>query len=179
MAFYLSPATASDIPNLVEVALAAFENDPILSFAKQDCALSDLHDRDVGTYHLAFSDNDEHQHFTKITDAATGKLVSFCRWRSPAPAATSAPSAMKRPVEIAVSGLNSALWSKFRGDLIAKRKIYFGSAKQYFIHVLVTHPLYQRRGLVTRPLYFGLLARLTSTTPVLRFYGCTDGYEAA
>ncbi|KAF2147911.1 hypothetical protein K461DRAFT_298029 [Myriangium duriaei CBS 260.36] len=149
MAFHLSLAL-SDIPDLVDVALAAFENDPILSFAKQDCTWSDLRNRDLSTCHLAFSEQDKHQDSTKVTDAATGKLVSFCRWRSPAPEAGLAPSAVKRPNEAAVKGLNAELWSRFGGDLIAKRKIHYDSATDCFFHILVTHPSYQRRGLATR-----------------------------
>jgi hypothetical protein len=54
MAFELAPALLSDIPEIVEVAIAAFESDPILGLMRQSCSVSDITDYNIQVYRGAF-----------------------------------------------------------------------------------------------------------------------------
>lgn len=68
--FQISPASRSDIPELVKVALAAFKNDPIFLLMKQHCAPAEIQASDVQSYDRTFSDPGVR--FFKAVDSETG-----------------------------------------------------------------------------------------------------------
>lgn len=148
MAFDLSPAVESDMSDLVQILIEAFQEHTIIALMKQDCAPSDLHQRDLENYRYYFSAH----HFTKITEVETGKTVAFCRWLSPASAATPPPTNAKKP-EDSCRGLNLELYRKLRGDLTSYRAKHWDNTKDYCIHTVAIHPSYQRKGLASRLLH--------------------------
>lgn len=54
MPFEVAPASLSDIPEIVEVAIAGFASEPLFSQMKQDCLTSDLVECLIPAYSRAF-----------------------------------------------------------------------------------------------------------------------------
>jgi hypothetical protein len=68
--FELSPASLSDIPEIVNLSLAAFKPSPIFRLMKQHCLPAEIQARDVQSYTRTFSDPG--MRYFKIVDTETG-----------------------------------------------------------------------------------------------------------
>jgi hypothetical protein len=68
--FELSPASQSDIPELVAISLAAFKTNPIFRLMKQNCLPTEIQASDVQSYTRTFSDPGVR--YFKIVDTETG-----------------------------------------------------------------------------------------------------------
>ena len=70
MAFKLAPVGLSDIPDIVSVALAAFQNDPIFSLMKQLCSPPDVTEYNIRSFTKAY--DTPGVYFFKIVDVENG-----------------------------------------------------------------------------------------------------------
>lgn len=73
MTFELAPAVLSDIPEIVDVAIAAFETDPIFGQMKVDCSLADVRTCNIEVYERGFQEPGVR--FFKIVDNDTGSAT--------------------------------------------------------------------------------------------------------
>lgn len=73
MTFELAPAVLSDIPETVDIAIAAFETDPIFGQMKLNCSLADVRTCDIKLYERGFQEPGVR--FFKIVDNNTGSAT--------------------------------------------------------------------------------------------------------
>lgn len=150
MPFQVLPAQPSDIPEIVVIHNAAFDEDPIIGrlMCDVDPGLKDEYYRQY--YEKTFTN----AHLTgsvmhKAIDTESGKVVAFAKWvypytLSPSQAAEKAKLDLSRSYPV---GTNVPLYENFFEQLDAKRKIYTNEEKDYFLHILIVSPPHQRRGL--------------------------------
>ncbi|KAI4218912.1 MAG: hypothetical protein L6R36_008677 [Xanthoria steineri] len=161
MPFRVLPAEPSDIPDIVTVHQASWVDDPIIGRLMPDVEPKVKYDHDVNYY----KDKFEHKALTgtvmhKVVETETGKLVAFAKWKYPY-SLTPEQQAEKEKLNLGRNyppGTNEKLCAQFFHPLDTLRKKYIDEEKDYFLHLLVVLPPYQRRGLGTLLIREGLTA---------------------
>ncbi|KAI4152622.1 MAG: hypothetical protein L6R39_001757 [Caloplaca ligustica] len=150
MAFQLLPSEPSDVPEIADIHHEAFKDDPILGQLMRDVPLDRKHDYDRKFFEKAFAQAPfMGSVFHKVVDTDTGKIVAYARWKYPY-TLTPAQAAEKAQLDLSRSypeGTNVELYEEFFRQLDAKRKKFCDDEKDYFLHILIVAPGYQRRGL--------------------------------
>ncbi|KAL8681927.1 MAG: hypothetical protein Q9186_002013 [Xanthomendoza sp. 1 TL-2023] len=161
MPFQLLPAEVSDIPDMVAVHQSSWGNDPIIGRLMPDVEPKAKWDYDVDYYRKKFdSKNLTGTVMHKIVETETGKLVALTKWNYPY-TLTPEQQAEKEKLDLGRSyppGTNEKLYKEFFHRLDALRKKYYDDGKDYFLHLLIVSPPYQRKGLGTILIREGLTA---------------------
>ncbi|KAJ5183801.1 hypothetical protein N7492_001417 [Penicillium capsulatum] len=148
MSFEIGPASKADAPALTEVFLAAFDDDfnrtmfpptpDVRAFASENLLTSD-------------NENEIILKATASDDPST--MVAFAKWIRPGKAHTDAdhPQGAVWP-----ASSDSALCDLFFGTMSQHHKELMDGRPHYYLEILGVHPNYQRRGLASRLLKWGL-----------------------
>ncbi|KAL8668500.1 MAG: hypothetical protein Q9168_006875, partial [Polycauliona sp. 1 TL-2023] len=161
MSFQVLPAEPADIPDIVTVHQASWVNDPIIGQLMPDVEPKAKYEYDVDYYTKGF----ETRALTgsvmhKVVERETGKLVAFAKWKYPY-SLTPDQQAAKDKLDMGRSyppGTNEKLYEQFFGRVDTLRKRYLDEEKDYFLHLLIVLPPYQRKGLGTMLIREGLAA---------------------
>ncbi|KAI4116959.1 MAG: hypothetical protein LQ345_002712 [Seirophora villosa] len=160
MPFQVFTADPSDIPDIANIHHEAFEGDPILGRSMCDVTRERKYEYDKQFYEKGFAQ----KHLTgavfhKVVDTETGNIVACAKWGYPY-SLTAEQEAEKAKLDLKKpsypEGTNLALYDHFFTLLYAKRKKNVEDGKDYFLHILVVSPKYQRRGLGTMLIQEGL-----------------------
>ncbi|KAL8766853.1 MAG: hypothetical protein Q9209_006511 [Squamulea sp. 1 TL-2023] len=185
MPFEVHPAEASDIPDIVAIHQVVWVDDPIVGRLMPNVDPKAKYDYDVDFYKKKFDsrtltgavmhkvvdtdtgDCNLSQHgipeidvVTSLTNVDGRKLVAFARWKYPY-TLTPEQQAQKDKLDLSRSyppGTNEELYEQFFGRLDTLRQRYLDEAEEYFLHILIVSPAYQRKGLGTMLIREGLAA---------------------
>ncbi|KAL8807160.1 MAG: hypothetical protein Q9182_000842 [Xanthomendoza sp. 2 TL-2023] len=161
MPFQLLPVEASDIPGIVAVHQVSWVDDPIVARLMPDVDPRVKWDYNVDYYRKKLDSKDlTGTVMHKIVDTETGKLVAFSKWNYPY-SLTPEQQAERDELDLGRSyppGTNVELYEHFFHRLDTLRKKYCRDGKDYFLHLLVVSPPYQRKGLGTMLIREGLMA---------------------
>ncbi|KAI9743803.1 MAG: hypothetical protein M1818_002537 [Claussenomyces sp. TS43310] len=154
--FIASPCAASDAAAMADIYMRAFGPNPIehAMFPPTSCPAATLREWLIRRFTTALTTQRE-MHLVKLTDAATGGMVAFARWTVPHTLTPEekAARAQKQADDDAddsggfPSGANVEACRAFFGALRAMEDKYVVDDDMYVMHLLATHPDYQRRGL--------------------------------
>ncbi|KAI4159160.1 MAG: hypothetical protein LQ342_006807 [Letrouitia transgressa] len=137
MSFRLLPADISDVPAMVRISKAAFNDDPIVGRIWRDCDKEVQFEHDVRVYEKHMRNRAlTGEVFTKVVEEETGKLVAWARWKYPY---TLTPE-QKREKEVIIErdkpqypeGTNVRLIHEFLGRLDDLRSKYVDEEKEYY-----------------------------------------------
>ncbi|KAL8837230.1 MAG: hypothetical protein Q9170_002603 [Blastenia crenularia] len=161
MPFQVLPASASDIPEIAVIHHDAFKDDPIIGYLMRNVKLEVKQAYDKQYFEKSFTRMDLTGSVChKVVDTETGKIAAFAKWKYPY-TLTPEQEAEKEKLDLSRSypeGTNVELYESFFHQLDAKRKQYMDDKKDYFLHILIVSPQFQRRGLGTMLIREGLAA---------------------
>ncbi|KAL8723887.1 MAG: hypothetical protein Q9181_007107 [Wetmoreana brouardii] len=161
MGFQVLPGELSDIPEVVPFHIAAFKDDPIMGQLWPNVTYEDQ----FGYYTRFYRKHFAEKHLTgtvfhKAIDTDTGKIVAYAKWRY-AIKLTPEQRAEKEKLDttrVYPKGTNEGLYNELFSQLDKLRKKYCDEEKDYFMHILIVDPAYQRKGLGSMLLREGLAA---------------------
>ncbi|KAL8926238.1 MAG: hypothetical protein Q9172_001880 [Xanthocarpia lactea] len=159
MPFKVLPAEATDIPDIVAIHQVTWDNDPIVSRLFPNVDPKTQYDYDVDFYKKKFDTKDlTGSVMHKVVETESGKLVAYAKWKYPY-TLTAEQQAEKDKLDTSRSyppGTNVELYEQFFGRLDTLREKYLDEEKDYFLHILIVSPQYQRQGLGTMLIREGL-----------------------
>ncbi|KAL8951066.1 MAG: hypothetical protein Q9222_002938 [Ikaeria aurantiellina] len=161
MPFQVLPAEPSDIPEIAVIQHEAFKDDPIIGRLWPDVDRQVKHEYDIKFLQRHFAQKElMGSVFHKVVDTESGKIAAFSKWKygytlTPKQQAEKEKLDTKR---FHPPGSNEKLYNDFFAQLDARRKKYVSDDKDYFLHILIVLPSYQRSGLGSMLVREGLAA---------------------
>ncbi|CZR60970.1 uncharacterized protein PAC_10866 [Phialocephala subalpina] len=161
--FTLSECTISDVPDIIDVYLAAFSTDYFGQFLFPRHKISDQEMLRWLTSRFSSLFSKREVHTFKITDNETGKMAAFLRWTFPHE--LTEKERLERDEEKKEKervkketghdptwpvGANLEICGEKFGELERMMERYVDKKETYVANLLGTHPAYQRKGLASK-----------------------------